>query len=102
MNNNNNKIIIIINIIITIIILIIIPILITRCLRIFSAGMVEEDERPIPMKYPILQVQNIASDSPSPTPGLHVAEPFRNVGTNGRRDERRVSGTFNEPVLRVG
>ena len=53
--------------------------------------MVEEDEHPIPIKSPNWYAQNIASDSPSPAPGLHVAELF---GTNRRRGERRVSGTF--------
>ena len=53
--------------------------------------MVEEDEHPIPIKSPYWHAQNIASNSPSPAPGLHVAELF---GTNRRRGERRVSGAF--------
>ena len=61
--------------------------------------MVEEDEHPIPIKTPNWHAQNIASDSPSPAPGLHVAELF---GTSRRRSEKRVSGAFRYPVLRAG
>ena len=53
--------------------------------------MVEEDELPIPIKYPNGTRKSTASGSPRPAPGLHVAELF---GTNRRRGERRVSGAF--------
>ena len=53
--------------------------------------MVEEDAHPITIKSPPWHVQNIASNNPSPAPGLHVAELF---GANRRMGERRVSGAF--------
>ena len=53
--------------------------------------MVEEDEHPIPIKSPNWHAQNIASDSPSQAPGLHVAGLF---GTDRKRGEKRVSGAF--------
>ena len=59
--------------------------------EIVHAGMVEEDDHPIPIKSLNWHAQNIASESQSPAPGLHVIDLF---GTNRRRDERRVSGAF--------
>ena len=53
--------------------------------------MVEEDEYLIPIKSPHWHAQNIASNNPSPAPGLLMAELF---GTNRRRGERQVSGAF--------